>query len=112
VSPSHPGDLPAEVFFLTYEKKRPLRSLISNLLGTEDVSLGALGTGVFDLAALASMLVRILGSGGGGRVGGGMGGGVQVLEGGSNSNSNGSGSEFTHSQMKEGIPTRPQFYLK
>jgi hypothetical protein len=86
------------------------------LLGTEDVSLQALGAGVFDLVALAGMLMQILGgAGGGGGMGGGGGGmrgGVQMLEGGLNSSSNSSGSSCTNSSLREGTPTRPQFYFK
>ena len=36
VTPGGPQDLPAEVFFLTYKKEKPINSFISNLLNSDD----------------------------------------------------------------------------
>lgn len=123
MSPKHPIDLPAEVFFLSYQKKLPLRSVITNLLGTEEVNLRALGEGLSDIAAAASTLMRILPGTGGGGVGewnmggGGVGrggglGGAHMMEGGLSNSSSSSGNSHTHSALNEGTPSRPQYYFK
>ena len=53
-----PKNLPAEVFFLTYEKKRNFSGIIQNVLNSDEFS--STGNNGFDLISVARMFLQLM----------------------------------------------------
>ena len=63
VLPGGPQDLPAEVFFLTYKKEKPINSFISNLLNSDDDMISNNGNGDnYNLLSLMRFVWQIVNS--------------------------------------------------
>ena len=58
VLPGGPRDLPAEVFFLTYKKERPITNFISDLLNGDDLLSGNENYNVLSLLQSILQLVN------------------------------------------------------
>ena len=76
ITPDGERNLPAEIFFLTYEKKFPLRSMLNKLFSSDESGSISSGIAENDFIMIARIMLQLLagsssgsGSGGGSGVG-------------------------------------------